>query len=194
MFMCDVISVPGDFLPSSAALSTTPCQELLWAILPMFFLLLLHLQGTTHALALCLSLPFQVCSRSELLYSLGLVFPSVLVCTRQSGLLQHQELALSSSPCMQYKCRPGMRALFMHHWPRSTAKQFFAAKKYACHWYVSYFENNPGLSHISSSFACDQYQSLFFKSQGTGAAWFIFLAFARLQGMLWSFKQNWRMH
>lgn len=129
-------------------------------------------------------------------FSLG-----VLVCTRQSGLLQHQELALFSSPCMQYKCRPGMRALFMHHWPRSTAKQFFAAKKCACHWYVSYFWKQPRLSRISSSFASDQYQSLFFKSQETGTAWFIFwlllsvaLPLPDCKGCFDFFKQNWRMH
>lgn len=34
MFMCEVISVAGDFFVSSAALSTAPCQGLLWGILP----------------------------------------------------------------------------------------------------------------------------------------------------------------
>lgn len=86
----------------------------------------------------------QVCSRSELLYSLGLVFPRVLVCTRQSGLLQHQEPTLFSSPCMQYKCRPGMRALFMHHWPRSTAKQILRPKNMLVIDMYHTFENNPG--------------------------------------------------
>lgn len=50
-----------------------------------------------------------------------------------------------SSPCMKYKCRPGMRALFMHHWPRSTAKQFFAAKKNMLVIDMHHtFGNNPG--------------------------------------------------
>lgn len=37
MFMCEVIPVPGDFLPSSAALSMALCQGLLWAILAYIF-------------------------------------------------------------------------------------------------------------------------------------------------------------
>lgn len=164
-------------------------------------LLILHLQGTTHSLVLYISLPLQVCSRSELLYSLGLIFPMILVCTRQFCLLQRQKLALFSSPCMQYKCRPGMRALFMHHWPRSTAKQLFTAKKnmLVIDMYHA-FENSSGcctsppLLHVTST---NPYSSGLREQDRLvhiPVSSFYGLAFARLQGIFWFLKQNWRMH
>lgn len=118
---------PWGFFAFLCSIEYGTLPKVLWAIPPMFSPA--AFAHPKHYWCPCLSLPLQVCSRSELLYSLALVFARVLVCTRQSGLLQHQDLALFSSPCMQYKCRPGMRALLMHHWPRSTAKQFFSAKK-----------------------------------------------------------------
>ena len=128
---------PWGFFAFLCSIEHVHLPGLLWATLAMF--LAAPLAPPRHHLcpgSLWFSFPLQVRSRSKLCSSLLSISPDVLACAKQPvlrkapGLLHHQELPLSSSPCMQFERRAGMRVLFMHNWPRSTA--IFAGKKYVC--------------------------------------------------------------
>ena len=137
---------PWGLLLVLCSIEHSPLSGLLWALLASCLPAALA-PPRCHSCpgSLGLSCPLQAWSRSELCSSLGSISPEVLACAKQPvlgrapGLLHHLELPLCSSPCMQYKRRAGTRALFMHHWPRSTAEQVLEGKKCACHRYVSYF-------------------------------------------------------
>lgn len=171
MFMCEVISVPGDFLPFSAALSMAPCQRSFGPFHLCSLLLLLHIQSTTDALVFLCRSKFVagVSSCIPLLwFSLGFLFVqgSLVCCSIRTW-------HFSALPACNTSAGQAWEHFSCSTDQEAQQSNFFQPKKYACHWYVSYFWKQPRLLHISS-FACDQYQSLFFRSQETGTAWFIF--------------------
>lgn len=165
------------------------------------FLLLLYLQGTTHALALSLSLPFQVCSRSELLYSLGLVFP------RGSCLYKAVWFAAASGAgtfqfflhAIQVQTRH--ESTFHASLAKKHSKAIFCSQKiYLSLTCIILLKTAQAVTHLLL-FCVWPVPIPILQVSGNRyylvhilASPFCGLAFARLQGMFWFFKQNWRMH
>ena len=165
----------------------SPLAGLLWALSPSC--LPAALAPPRHhscPASLGLSCPLQVWSGSQLCSCLASISPGVLACAKQPllgrapRLLPHQELPLGSSPCMQQKRRAGTRALFMHHWPRSTAvPQVFGRQKGCLSSIAVMLWKIPhGTTHPCCFFGVWSFLILILPVltlQETGSAWPVFL-------------------